>query len=572
MEVKKKEINNSEKKIMLKGRKKKKGSSSERDVNTTSSSERKSIVTSVTLDGAFDYVKGNGTAPLFFGIFFAVSCGLNALSLYQIPFMTKMPDFECRNSSSANWEACTVETVCANTQEGFETRYDWSSETTIDNWITRLGLECVDSSKIGIIGSLFFLGFVLGAGFLLRLADIKGRKPILMASLIVSLFFGVGYLFVQNIYHIYILTFINGIVGSVRISCSYMYEMEMIPESMKKNINLLSGTMDSLCVIFIAFFYYCTRYGNGILQIYIVFTVIVLVIMTQIPETPRFLYSTKQWDRLHKCFDLFAKMNRGNALTVKFDQEDHEVEDENGKIRPPLCEDRRRVINLIAMVFNWCVCSFSFYVLGFFVKYFKGNMYTNACIMGIADVLANVTLRAAQQCLSTKKGFVISFSWVFLFTIIYFFIQDEVSLVPIIVLCMRFGVTFAFSSSYFGNQEYFESHYLSTVFGICNVFARSSTIFAPIVVEMIPQPIVLITIFTLASAITSTVLKRQTEGSFQTSGKKGNIPFVEGSAVEGRDVDSGLEQREVEGIDEVRKEVFLLEDDDEEDQSNNAGK
>ena len=106
-------------------------------------------------------------------------------------------------------------------------------------------MECVDTSRIGIIGSLFFLGFVIGAGFLLRLADIHGRKPMLLLSLLGSLFFGIGYLFVTNIYHIYILTFINGMVSSVRISVSYMYELEMVPEKMKKNINLLSGTADS---------------------------------------------------------------------------------------------------------------------------------------------------------------------------------------------------------------------------------------------------------------------------------------------------------------------------------------
>lgn len=59
---------------------------------------------------------------------------------------------------------------------------------------------------------------------------------------------------------------------------------------------------------------------------------------------------------------------------------------------------------------------------------------------------------------------------------------------------MRLGVTFAFGLSYFGNQEYFEPMYLSTVFGICNVFARSSTVAAPMVAEVIPQPILTITV------------------------------------------------------------------------------
>ena len=130
---------------------------------------------------------------------------------------------------------------------------------------------------------------------------------------------------------------------------------------------------------------------------------------------------------------------------------------------------------------------------------------------------------------------------------------------------MRFGVTFAFGLSYFGNQEYFESIYLSTVFGICNIFARSSTVAAPMVAEVVPEPIITITILSFVAAIFSTFLRPRSEGDFHSSGKKGEIAFVEGHEVEPQDLNRTQEKKPSDnGMEEIKKELFLLEGEDEE--------
>ena len=96
---------------------------------------------------------------------------------------------------------------------------------------------------------------------------------------------------------------------------------------------------------------------------------------------------------------------------------------------------------------------------------------------------------------------------------------------------MRLGVAFAFGCSYFGNQEYFEPVYLSTVFGICNVFARCSTIAAPMVVEVVSEPILTITICTFIVAISSSFLMSKSEGDFDSSGNNRKITSVKESGV-----------------------------------------
>ena len=63
------------------------------------------------------------------------------------------------------------------------------------------------------------------------------------------------------------------------------------------------------------------------------------------------------------------------GVNVKFEKEVSQVENtiEDHSFRA-LFSDRTRTINIVIMVMNWSVCSFCYYVLGYFIKYLKGNI------------------------------------------------------------------------------------------------------------------------------------------------------------------------------------------------------
>lgn len=50
--------------------------------------------------------------------------------------------------------------------------------------------------------------------------------------------------------------------------------------------------------------------------------------------------------------------------------------------------------NLMAVIVFWSFSSFSFYLIGFYIKYFPGNVYANFTMLGCADILASITVRA----------------------------------------------------------------------------------------------------------------------------------------------------------------------------------
>lgn len=54
----------------------------------------------------------------------------------------------------------------------------WSDQESIDNFIITFDLYCDSELKIGLFGSMFLAGIVVGSITLTRLGDLYGRKPV----------------------------------------------------------------------------------------------------------------------------------------------------------------------------------------------------------------------------------------------------------------------------------------------------------------------------------------------------------------------------------------------------------
>ena len=210
-------------------------------------------------------------------------------------------------------------------------------------------------------------------------------------------------------------------------SISYLYMMEVVEENKKKKLNFITFALDALDIIFIAIIWYFYKSAKGVLIIYFVHLIINFASVLLIPESPHFLYSKWKFEELRECFNNYSKFNNGLMINsdIKFSKEmntkQNVVEDSSFRA---LISDKSRLVNLLAMAFIWCSCSFCFYFIGYFVKYLEGDMYTNTIMMGVADLYAALLTQVAQSYLSTKKGFFYSFIFVAMVTVIYFQINE----------------------------------------------------------------------------------------------------------------------------------------------------
>lgn len=120
-----------------------------------------------------------------------------------------------------------------------------------------------------------------------------------------------------------------------------------------------------------------------------------------------------------------------------------------------LIKEKRAILNLLSLGLNWTVISFCWYIMGFYVHYFHGNIYINGMLLGLADVFANILTRSIQFFSPTSKIFLLSFISVSLTSVVYLLFQSHYFMVPITIVLMRAGLTIGFSLSYYGIPEFF---------------------------------------------------------------------------------------------------------------------
>ena len=109
-----------------------------------------------------------------------------------------------------------------------EYRIDKSNKLSLDNWITRLSMQCSQGTDLGILGSVFFLGNAISSLFVPRMADIYGRKWVLAANQSVQ-FIAMVFLVNTSSYKIAsFLMFVLGLCATGRWAIGYVYFSELL--------------------------------------------------------------------------------------------------------------------------------------------------------------------------------------------------------------------------------------------------------------------------------------------------------------------------------------------------------
>jgi len=89
---------------------------------------------------------------------------------------------------------------------------DWESHISLYNWTYELGMNCSSSFKIGLFGSLFFLGVAIST-ILMKFGDRLGRKNFMVLGGIMSTIDVIALIAIPSINSRYVFMFINGLVG-----------------------------------------------------------------------------------------------------------------------------------------------------------------------------------------------------------------------------------------------------------------------------------------------------------------------------------------------------------------------
>ena len=419
-----------------------------------------------------------------------------------------MPIFECSYNNSMKWSQCSSATVCSG-NSNLQYHVDYDSNLTIQNWITSMNLEWLSKFKLGLFGSLYFVGFWFGSLTLLRLGDIYGRKPICLITSISLLIVYLMFFFVENLYLIYFFLFVWGTLGIARGSLFYIYLLELIPEDKRSKYSWILMIFEGLMGIFNTGLVYLIGDVKKVMIIIFGMSLAHLIFVIFTPESPKFLYSVNKIKEMNESLNSIASIN-GTTFPEddKIDEDNSTTSNSNVKIASFIEELKNSLYrnNLMIMALNWCAWSLSFYIIGYYVGKFPGNLYINAFAMGAADTLSASVSNIFIGKLGFKFGFTFMFILVVLVTTLYALFNDIPVIEYLWVFSMRLGIWLCFVMWYFGNSEYFETKVKARSFAFWNFFARIFTILSPLIVTLFPYPIFVITGFTTIASITSLFL------------------------------------------------------------------
>ena len=92
-----------------------------------------------------------------------------------------------------------------------------------------MDLNCTESWKIGFLGSVYYLGFCIGAGLFAKLADTYGRKVVIRWIVVAHFFAFLPLIWVPTLYGRWAVMFVLGLIAAVRASVAINMLLEFVP-------------------------------------------------------------------------------------------------------------------------------------------------------------------------------------------------------------------------------------------------------------------------------------------------------------------------------------------------------
>lgn len=147
-------------------------------------------------------------------------------------------------------------------------------------------------------------------------------------------------------------------------------------------------------------------------------------------------------------------------------------------------------VNLICSCFVWLFGSFNFYMLTFYLKYFRTNVYVSAMCFAVADMLAYLSSGIVCNFFSIRYGLMISYGFAVIGSLLYntLFWLDNAWFVPLVVGICRLGGSMAFNVGYVSVARLFPTEFVTAVFGIVNLCSHTIAVASPMIAE-VKEPI-----------------------------------------------------------------------------------
>mmetsp|Transcript_14781 Transcript_14781/g.25151 ORF Transcript_14781/g.25151 Transcript_14781/m.25151 type:complete len:441 (-) Transcript_14781:54-1376(-) len=429
-----------------------------------------------------------------------------------------------------------------------------------------------------MIGSCFLLGAFIGSFILPRLADVFGRKPLFIVGLVLYIISVYFLLVSTNKTVMYSMLVLGGVSETGRYYVAYVYAVEIFSKQMQSNAGLTIFIAFDLCKVLICLYFMLSTQKNWKVMAYISLTLAILSLLLtlfRMPESPRFLYSQKKHEQANQVlrgiqrrnkknlafsFDLKAHYEEQQTFQASKDKEEQQInalndlnpsmssanidalqlrEDVSRKKKESemlaqardesklegnfseLCGVKVYARNLTIMMVVWSFGSFAFFMVPFYLKNVKANIYYLSLATELAEFLATATCAIISKYMDLKRALFYSCTLIAAGAFFMIFIASKMAddeeaqslsreatiFNSCLILLTNYGIVLAFDIAYLINAQLFPTILLATAYGCCNILGRLISISSPIVANLPqPYPLVILIVFAFVSGFLSLFL------------------------------------------------------------------
>uniref|UniRef100_A0A2C9K4E3 Major facilitator superfamily (MFS) profile domain-containing protein n=1 Tax=Biomphalaria glabrata TaxID=6526 RepID=A0A2C9K4E3_BIOGL len=367
-------------------------------------------------------------------------------------------------------------------------KWVYSKEIFTSTFVTEINMVCDDVSYKTYANMAVMGGMMAGSLILGSLADVLGRKKVVLLGTIGQFASGLAVAFVHSYVPFVILKFCATFFGSGLYLAAYVIGIELVGPKKRKYTAIINEFFWVLGLFLLTAIAYGLRDWSHLQIVLSIPNFLIISYFLLLNESPRWLVSRQKFKEASEIIKAAARTNNVTISEKMANLEEIELDGIGEKVW-------RMMTNLVLLIrclvifANWIVASMVYYGLSLNVGNLSGDLYLNFFLSGVVELLSYVLClifldkagRKLLQCLFMLTAGIACVCT--LFPVLYG--TKELSWITLVLsLVGKFGSSAAFAIIYIYTVELFPTVMRNSGLGLCSVMARIGGILAPYIADI----------------------------------------------------------------------------------------